>query len=65
MTDHTNQDHARLNGAKAALSEAVGLLGEAIDHGQCPLSASNVRDAEKLAAGATVLIEYVTGKGDW
>ena len=65
MADHTTPDWDRIIGAKAALNEAVALLGEAMEHGRCPLSASNVRNAEKLAAGATVLIESITGKGDW
>lgn len=65
MVDHPTRDWDRLIGAKAALNEAIGLLGEAIEHGQCPLSASNVQDATILAAGATVLIKSITRMRDW
>ena len=65
MTDHTTPNWDRITGAKAALNEAVRLLNEALTFGPSPRAASNVHDAEKLAAGATVLVESITDKEHW
>ena len=66
MATHLNMaDKHRLRGALGSLEQAVTLLESALNYGKCPLSATSVRDAEKLAEGAGVLLGYVVGKGDW
>ncbi len=55
----------RLRGALGSLEQAVACLEEALAHGECPMSAANIKDAEKLASGASTLLKYVHGREAW
>lgn len=65
MSHFTVEDESRLRGALGSLEQATTLLADALEHGPCPLASTNVKDAEKMAAGAGILLSYVIGKGDW
>ncbi len=60
-----SNDESRIRGALGSLEQAVRLLNDALSHGECPLSARDIQDAEKLAEGAGTLLSYIIGKGDW
>ncbi len=62
----SSDNESRLRGALGSLEQAVACLKTVLAHGEeCPRSASNVQDAEKLAKGAGTLLGYIFGKGDW
>lgn len=60
-----SNNESRMRGALGSLEQAVACMKVALAHGECPLSATSIKDAEQMAAGASTLLSYVYGKGDW
>ena len=65
MGHFTVEDESRLRGALGSLEQAVSLPVDALEHGSCPLASTKVKDAEKMAEGAGILLGYVVGKESW